>query len=79
MYFLAILENKFPRGRVKALAGHMYSLAIVLTHATNLSETLALTAADNGAETSFCAILYYCALIKNEYLPRQARDRHQKS
>jgi len=41
MYFLAILENKFPRGRVKALAGHMYSLAIVLTHATNLIETLA--------------------------------------
>ena len=41
MYFLALLEKKFPRGCVRALAGHIYSLAIVLTHATNLAETLA--------------------------------------
>ena len=41
MYFLALLEKKFPRGCVRALAGHMYTLAIFLTHATNLFETLA--------------------------------------
>ena len=43
MYLLAILEKRaFEEGSfVHTIAGHMYSLAIFLTHATNLIETLA--------------------------------------
>ena len=43
MYFLAILEKRaFREGSfVQSLAEKMYSLAIFLTHATNLAETLA--------------------------------------